>query len=806
MEKNESLYNSFEKDESNINLREILEQYLYFWKWFLLGLIICLTAAFLYLRYSTPEYRAHSKILLLDESNSMSGELAALQDLSILSEGTKANVDDQIEVLKSRRLMTEVAKNLSLNVQYFKEGRIKTTEIYKDKSPIKLTQLNSPLIAEDTLRANFKVKVLSSTDYEIKEENKKFNAKAKFGQKINSPIGEIMLLPNGGNFSKNTNQEFFIKISPFMKVVENYRNKVTAEATGTTGRKNNVITLSLIDDVKDKAVRVLDELVNQYNNDAVNDKKLVGEKTSKFISDRLDLVSGDLKGADKNVQEFKSNNNVTDLATETGINLQSASNNDAILLEYSTQLNLVNYMNDYLKKNQNELIPVNIGLDDVAINATSQKYNELVLERDAMLKHSTDKNPIVQNLNQQITNLGQTLKTSLNNYKQTAQIAVGNIQKEGGTFDAKISAFPDQERQFRDISRQQQIFESIYLFLLQKREETEISNAATPSKIKIVDYGYGSDTPVSPKKNIVYLGAGILGLLIPFGILYIRFLLDNKIHTRKQVEEIVKAPIIGDVPTSDKTFIEQNDRSVLAEAFRIIRTNVNFYLSGNKKQTRNIYITSTISGEGKTFVATNLATILSSSTTKNRILIIEADIRSPKVLDYLNIKNLMASRKGITHFLMDHDLTLEDIIIKDSSYEFDIISAGVLAPNPSELLMNGRFQEMINQAQEKYDFVVVDTAPVSLVTDTQLISDQADLFIYVARANYLDKRLLNIPRELYRDKKLPNMAMLLNDVGAGRGYGYGYGYGTAYGYGYGYIQKKAKWYDKFLPKSIFKKK
>jgi len=806
MEHKEQIFNSFENEESNINISEIVEQYLYFWKWFVLGLVLALLGAYLYLLYSTPTYKVESKILMLDESNSMAGELAALSDLSILSDGGKTNVDDQIEILKSRRLMIEVAKELNLNVQYFSEGRIKTTEIYKDNSPIKLAQFTALDLENDTIRAEFAVKVLSATEYQIKDENRNFSAKAKFGQKINSPIGEIMILPNGKNFSKNINKEIYVRVRSFMGVVEGYRNRVIAEATGSSGRKNNIISLSLVDNVKEKAIHIIDALVNQYNADAINDKKLVGEKTSKFITSRLDLISGDLRDADKSVQEFKSSNNITDLVTETGINLQSAATNDSKLLEYTTQLNLINYMDDYLKSNKNELLPVNIGLEDATINETSQNYNQLILERDAMLKHSTEKNPIVQNLNNQIENLGQTLKTSLNNYKQTAQIAVGNIQRQGGGFDSKISAFPKQERQFRDISRQQQIVESIYLFLLQKREETEITNAATPSKIKIVDTAYGSNVPVSPKKNIIYLGAAILGLLLPFGILYMRFLLDNKVHTRKEIEDFVKAPVIGDVPTSERTFIEENDRSVLAEAFRILRTNINFYLSGNKKETKNIFITSTISGEGKTFVATNLATILASSTTKNRILIIEADIRNPKVLDYLSIKNLMSGRKGITHFLMDGDLSIDDIIIKDSSYEFDIISAGILAPNPSELLMNGRFQEMIDQAQNKYDYVVIDTAPVSLITDTQLISEQADLFIYVSRANYLDKRLLNIPRELYRDKKLPNMAMLLNDVGAGRGYGYGYGYGFGYGYGYGYVQKKKKWYEKFLPKNILKRK
>lgn len=805
MENKENLFNQPELEEDKINLREILEQYLYFWKWFVVGLLLAIGAAFLYLRYSHSQYQVEAKILLLDESNSMAGELAALQDLSILSNSGSSTIEDQIEVLKSRKLMLEVAKKLNLNISYYHEGVVKTPEIFNENSPIKLTLLNTEALKQDTLRADFKIKIISKTEFEISDENKNFKSKAKFGQKLNSPAGDIILLPTGVK-KQNLIGNYIITVRPLMSAVERYRNAIQVNTTGANARKNNVLTLSLVDNVKEKAVRIIDELILQYNTDAINDKKIVGEKTSKFISERLDLISEDLKGADKSVQEFKSQNNVTDLITETGINLQTSATNDAKLLEYNTQLNLVSYMNDYLSSNKNDIVPANIGLNDPAISAATQKYNEIVLERDAMLQSSTEKNPIVQNLNQQINELGQSLKASLNNYKKTTQIAVNNVQREGGSIGSKISAFPNQERQFRDISRQQQIVEAIYLFLLQKREETEISNAATPSKIKIVDTAYGSNSPVSPKKNIIYMGAGLLGLLLPFGILYLRFLLDNKVHTRKEVEEIVKAPIIGDVPTSEKTFIEQNDRSVLAEAFRILRTNLNFYLSGNKKETKNIYVTSTISGEGKTFVATNLATILSSSTTKNRVLIIEADIRSPKVLDYLNIKNLMSNRKGITHFLMDHDLTVEDLIIKDSSYSFDIISAGVLAPNPSELLMNGRFQEMINQAQGSYDYIVVDTAPVSLVTDTQLISDIADLFIYVVRANYLDKRLLKISRDLYREKKLPNMAMLLNDVGAGRGYGYGYGYGSGYGYGYGYVQKKKTFWDKISPKNLFKRK
>ena len=410
-----------------------------------------------------------------------------------------------------------------------------------------------------------------------------------------------------------------------------------------------------------------------------------------------------------------------------------------------------------------------------------------------MLKSVTNEHPNVIKLQEQISDIKRNLKNSLRLYRNNTQTTLNSIQNKQNQIVSKIQKVPSQERGFRDISRQQQIVEALYLFLLQKREENEIKAAATPENIKVIDYAYDNKIPVSPKKNIILLGALMLGIIVPFVLIYIYKLLNNNVNSKEDVENAVGAPIAGQVPKSETSIIEHNDNSSVAEAFRILRTNVNFLMK-NSKESQCIYVTSTTSGEGKTFVATNLAQILTMS--GKSVLLIGADIRSPKVLDYLNIADQYRHRYGVTEYLISEDVKMEEIIIKKpDNYKFDVIYSGQIAPNPSELLMNGRFDDIVNYGKQHYDYVLVDTAPVSLVTDTLLIADDADLTMYVVRANYLDKRMLAIPRDLYKENRLKNMTMVVNDVDFTKGYGYGYGYG------YGENHNNQSWF-----KNLFKKK
>ena len=389
------------------------------------------------------------------------------------------------------------------------------------------------------------------------------------------------------------------------------------------------------------------------------------------------------------------------------------------------------------------------------------------------------------NLNNQIASLRESIDQSLRNTRSSLSISLNEARVQERGLSSKIYSAPKKEREIRDIQRQQQIIETLYLYLLQKREENSISQAVTAPNAKVIDRAYGSNSPVSPNKMIIYIVAFLLGLFVPFLIIYVRMLLDNKIHTREDVETMVKVPILGDIPTtkSKKMFIiSEQDNSNVAESFRLLRTNVNFLLPGTAQEAKTIFITSTIGGEGKTFIAINLASAL--ALLNKKVLLIGADIRKPKIATYLNTKQ----EKGLAHFLIDNSVKVTDVIVHHDKTNLDILETSNIPPNPSELLSNGRFDEVIAYGRANYDFVVVDTAPVNVVTDTLLMGHHADLFVYVIRANFLDKRLLNIPKMMHEKKRLPYMALLINDTNyEKKGYGYGYGYG------YGERKAKRSW-------------
>ncbi|WP_313304476.1 polysaccharide biosynthesis tyrosine autokinase [Empedobacter sp.] len=781
----------FDESEETINIRQILEQYLYYWKWFVFGVIISLIVAFLYVKYTQKQYQVSAKILL-NEKESATGELAGLMDQAMLGGGSggSAEVGDQIDVLKSKRLITKVVEENNLNIQYFSKGRVAEVELTQEKSPIKIIFLNEADKTNEDLEAKFIVQIKSTTKFILTNKTTSTEKEYSFGQKINDKIGSFVISPNK-NLAKSIDNEYLIVLNSIDKTVDNYQKKLAIDPNSEKSSK--IINFSLVGPVPEISKKVINDLIINYNKDIVGDNHKLTEATSKFIDSRLAIVSGDLDGVDKQLEQYKQSNNITDVTSEANIFLESAADNEKKLLDASTQLQLVEYMNGALNTSRTDLLPSNIGLEDKSISSEISSYNELVLAKEDMLKSVTNEHPNVIKLQEQINDVKRNLKNSLKLYRNNTQTILNTIQGKQNQIAGKIKKVPSQERGFRDISRQQQIVEALYLFLLQKREENEIKAAATPENIKVIDYAYGIKEPVSPKKSIIFLGALIVGLIIPFIIIYIYKLLNNTVNSKEDVENAVGAPIAGQVPKSNISILENNDNSSAAEAFRILRTNVNFLLK-NSTDPQCIYITSTTSGEGKSFISTNLTQILTMS--GKSVLLIGADIRSPKVLDYLGISDQYIHKYGVTEYLISNDVNIDDIIIKKPAhYKFDVIYSGQIAPNPSELLMNGRFDDIIKYGKEHYDYVIVDTAPVSLVTDTLLISDDADITMYVVRANYLDKRMLAIPRDLYRENRLKNMAMVINDVDFTKGYGYGYGYG------YGENHNKGGFF-----KNLFKRK
>lgn len=758
------------------NFREIVDHYLSKWKFILLCLFISIAIAFLHLRYATYEYVSTASIKLKDDKkNNKLSEITSLQEYGLFSNNA-TNVQDEIKIITSRNIISKVVQELNLNIKYYVSGRLKEQEVYK-KPPINLNFLvaDSILHKTDTI---FYLTIIDKNTFSLSNEDRKnvltfSNSKPNqhaFGELIKTSIGDLIITPNLGNYGTQPNDQIKIKITPINQLVETYSGKIKVSNI----EKSNILNLSLNENIKEKAEDILNELIEEYNKDAVKDKEKVVEITSDFINNRLQIVSNELEQVDLTAENLKKNNRLSDLGTQSNIFLQSERETEQRLVETTNQIQLIDYMSSYINDNKNEsdLLPANIGIEDNNVAQITQSYNELVMQRDRILRNSSEKNPTVINLNNQIKALRSNLNQSLQNLKSSSKITLNALKREDARISSKIFSTPKKERQFRNIERQQSIKESLYLYLLEKREETAITLGMSSPNAKIVETAYTSSTPVAPRKKLTYLTALILGLFIPISIIYVKDLMDTTIHSKSDIEPYITAPFIGDIPKSNfskRQLIQKIDYSPKAEAFRIVRSNIDFMLK-NKKGCKTIFITSTIAQEGKSHTSVNLAKSFSFSGKK--VLLIEADIRVPKVNQYFEID----LKPGLTDYISDTTLNIDDIIIQpEETSNLNIVLSGTIPPNPAELLMNERIELLFKGAKEKYDYIIVDTAAVGLVTDTLLISDFADMFIYVVSANKIDKRHLHIAQKLYEDKRLPNMTVLINGTIKQKGYGYGYG-------------------------------
>lgn len=762
----------------SFNLKEELEVYLRHWRWFVLGVVVFVTAAFLYLRYAIPQYKAVATMLVQDErKGGLASELSAFSDLGLLA-NVKSNVDNEIEVIKSRRLIASAIRDLSLDVSYFSIGRVKSEELYT----------NSPVqVVFSTLSPEFESQVFS---FELSSaKGNRFSLLTSegdslgtftFGTPITFEGSTFVVLPRDAErISKGF--RLLVQVTPVATLVERFKSRL---AVVTFGKNTSVIELSLVDPVRAKAEDFLNRLIQNYNADAVADKKYVAENTSAFIDERLGIISEELKDVESDVETFKKQNQVTDIISEAGLFLENASEFEKKSLELATQSKIVSSLLDYVAKDTlNDLIPANVLPVEEGASQLIGEYNQLVLQRNKLLSSAGTKNKVIVQLDTKIQSLKQTVTASLIQLQSSLAIKNRDVARQKAVLGGKIAQIPTQEKLFRDIDRKQNIKEALYLYLLQKREETAISLAVTAPNAKVIDSAMASKQPVSPKRPIIYLGSFVLGLLLPFSILYVRRLLDTKVKSRLDIERATTMPFLGDVPHAEDTSdLAATSRTSTAEALRIVRTNLEFLLnevpSGVAK---TLFITSTFPKEGKTFISVNLASTIALSDKK--VLLVGMDIRNPKLDEYLPV-----SSEGVTTLLTSREpLLVSDFITPVAGFtNFDVLPAGVVPPNPAELLMGKRVGELFETLQKSYDYIIVDTAPVSLVTDTMLISKFADAFVYVVRANTLDKRMLTLPERLYQEKKLPNLSVLLNDSDVVKGYGYGYGYGVE-------VEKKSFW-------------
>lgn len=780
---------SSQKDvDDSINIRSEIEKYFIYWRWYLICVILFLFLGYLYNRYTKPLYNAVSTILIKnDKKGGLSDELMAFQDLGGLGSSNK-NIENEIQILTSRKIIGDVIKSQNIILTYISQGRIKKDEVYKN-SPIVIDFLKKDSLLYSAKDTMFKIKVLNDQEYLLKDVNDQVIGNFKYNEIIYNKFSDFRVIKTNSN--EKLYPEILVEFTPLNTLIDKYKNAIKVSPVNAN---SSVLKITLKDVVKRKAEDIVNELIKQYNIDAILDKNQVSEKTKNFIEVRLKKIGDDLSFINNSLKDFKTKNNITNIESESDFFLKAFSANNEKIIQSTIQLKLIESVYEDLKNHnaKNEgLLASNLGFDDLAIAQAIKTYNDLVLQKRRLLKTATSLNPRVELLTDQINGVRLSLKQSLENTHKSLNLTIEHLNSEDQKIKSRISDVPLQELKLKDIKLQQEIIAELYSYLLKKKEETSISLAVTVSNAKVIDKAYSPNKPISPRKSIIYFVSFLLSFILPTIIIYLNTIFDTKIHNKTDVEENISIPFLGDVPKSDskeKIVIGADARSSTAEAFRLIRTNLDFMLTNIKGKNKTIFVTSTTSGEGKSFISINVAASL--ALTGKKVLLMGMDIRAPKVTEYLGLSD----RKGVTNYITDDDLDLENLIFNiEDIKNLDIISSGVVPPNPAELLMTKRTEKLFTIIKEEYDYVVVDTAPVNLVTDTLLISKYADMFIYIARANYLDKRLLAVPQTLYNEKRLPNMAMVLNDTDPKRSYGYGYG-----GYGYGYVVEEKPWYKKIF--------
>ena len=773
--------------EEEFSIQKEIQKYIVHWKWFVISALAVLAIGFLYLKKTVPVYKINSTILIKDDSEGRGlTELAAFEDLAGLSGGDN-DIDDEVDIIKSKTIISKVVSKLELHVnQYAKKG-LRTIDLYGE-SPIDVAFSfieNTTNKINDIETGPYHIKINSPKGFSFFDEGVGTERSFRFGDKITTPIGNFVITKNA-SFDTNLRSDSPVtEIEIFVDSVENtalgYQKRISVQPKS---KRSSLLDISFESSNPTKSYNFINTLVNQYNKEAIEDKNLVSKNTIEFVEKRLKRISKELDVVETNKTKFKQGNKLTDLNAEAQLFIDQVGDSQKSLLENETQLDLNRSILDYLTNESQEfaLLPANIGINNTSIIQSIMVYNDMILERRRLLEGSTELNPLVRDLTTNIISLKANLIQSIQNEKNNLKVIQKELRKQQSKIDRRMVAIPGIEKDFRVIERQQQIKENLYLFLLKKREEVSISMAVTAPPAKVIDKAYRSRFPVAPKNKIVLAASLLLGLLIPFVFIYVSDLLNTKINEKSDLEKVLKdVPVlveIGRVKRGDSDILAINDRSVLGESFRILRTNLNYLVKSKKREEKavRIFITSTVKGEGKTFISFN--TVLALADTKKKILVVGADIRNPQLHRYLkNNKN----QKGLSEFLYDDSLTYKDVIttIKFNDHNIDYVTSGRIPPNPSELLMNGRLEELLDNVGGLYDYIVVDTAPTMLVTDTQIICESADITLYVARAGYTEKQVLNFAKELKDSGKISNMALVLNDVKEDKiGYGYSYGYGT----------------------------
>ena len=734
-----------EADDKEIDIKELLFKYLIHWPWFVGTVVACLIAAYVYLYVATPVYNISATVLIKDDKKGgSSNNVGGLDELGLNGLITSSqSIDNEIEVLRSKTLVKEVVSYLNLYVTYQDEDLIPSKELYKtspvqvNMTPQEAEKLKKDIVVEMVVQPQGSLDVnVKMDDREIQKHFEKLPAILPTDRGTISFFQATDSIPVEGASSVQGARHITATISCPMNVARGYCGNLVIVPTSQT---TSVVTVSLKNSSLRRGQDFINQLLEMYNRNTNNDKNEIAQKTAEFIDERIGIISKELGSTEADLETFKRDAGITDLSSDAQIALSGNAEYEKKQVENRTQISLVEDLKRYLSHSEYEVLPSNVGLKDAALATQIDRYNEMLIERKRLLRTSTESNPAIVNLDTSIRATKANVQATIEGTLQGLFITKADLDREAKRYMRRISDAPGQERRYVSIARQQEIKAGLDLMLLQKREENAIMLAATANNAKIIDEAIADDIPVFPKRGIIYLVALVLGFVIPVAVIFLIDLTKFRVEGHADVEKLTSVPIVGDIPlTNEKNAkdgsiaVFENQNNLMSETFRNIRTNIQFMLQNDRKV---ILVTSTVSGEGKSFTSANLA--ISLSLLGKKVVIVGLDIRKPGLN---KVFSLSSKEKGITQYLSNPEMDLMSLVQpSDVNKNLFILPGGTVPPNPTELLARDGLDKAIDMLKNNFDYVILDTAPVGMVTDTLLIGRVADLSVYVCRADYTHK-------------------------------------------------------------------
>ena len=762
----------FGNQSREVNIRHLINKYLRYWYWFVICCFIFLLAAFLYIRYNITSEYLISTTLLIKEDNSVGPLKGEGFSGGMFGYGMDKTVGSEMIILRSRSLMERVFEELALNTSYYIEGRVKDIEVYKEdiSFSVLINKLDPSAYGKIIkLTGREEANFFELTEYD--EEGKPMVNNYKFGQEINRPYATFTVI---GSSESEINTDIIVYFHDLKELAKVYSQMLQVELVS---KDANVLYLGITEAVPERGIVILEKLVEVYQKEAIENKNQVQLSTIDFLDERIQFLSTELSKVEKNVETYKRENDLTDVSSNAELYVQSASQYNKELESLEIQSSIINSLEDYVNKNELRLIPATLYLEEPMLNGLMAKFNELLLEKQRMLRTIQPGSSLISNLDEQLTNLRENIRDNLLTIKNNMEITLNNLRASTSQFQSKVQNVPSIERELLEINRQQSVKQAIYLFLLQNREKAGLDLASSQANSRIIDEPAKEDVPINTSESTFYLGALSLGLFVPFGFIYLLDVLNNKVIERKDVEGKLKVPILGEICHSkDKALLQvsDGDHSIVVETFRLVRANLHFANVG--KENKVFLVTSSRSGEGKTFFSINLGASL--ALTGKKTVILRFDFRKPKLMEALGLD----SEIGLTDYLVSPGLPIDSLLKSVPGINgLFAIGSGSIPPNPAELMLSSKISSFFEELKEQFDYIVVDSSPIGQVSDTYNLATYIDATLYIVRYNYSYKAQLAIIEDVHHYQKLRQPMIVLNDARKKNTpvYGYGYGYSNA---------------------------